>query len=69
MKAGILLAISDGRLKDALRILESCKVTRPVEFGHKCIINALLHPDDSYAHALIAKVELGRWPMTDFSKQ
>lgn len=66
MKAGILLAISDGRLKDALRLLESCRVTKPVELGHKCIINACLHPDDAYAHALIAKVELGRWPDTDF---
>lgn len=66
MKAGIIEAISAGRLKDALRLLESCAITKPVELGHKCIINACLHPDDAYAHALIAKIEMSRWPDTDF---
>lgn len=66
MKQGILQAISDCRLRDALRLLESCVATRPVEFGHKCLINACLHDDDAYAHALIAKIELGRWPDSEF---
>lgn len=69
MKYGILQAIADCRLRDALRLLEQCRVTKPVEIGHGCIINALLHPDDAYDHAVIAKCEMSRWPADAFQRE
>jgi hypothetical protein len=56
MKHGILQAISDCRLRDALRMLEQCAFNPTVEVCHKLVLTAMMDSEGAYAHALEAKV-------------
>ena len=47
MKYGILLALAEGRHKDALLMLEKCKVTKEVETTHAYIATALSDGDEA----------------------
>ena len=45
MKMGILVALAEGRLEDALRMLDQCKVTTPVETAYQYIATGLQDGD------------------------
>lgn len=68
MKCGIIEAISDCRLSDALLMLEHCQVTKPIEVAHGLVLNAMMDSDSAYAHALEAKIVLHQFSEKEFVK-
>lgn len=66
MKRGILEAIADCRLRDALRMLEDCAYSKPVEVSHRLVLTAMIDTEGAYAHALEARVILHNFSDSEF---
>lgn len=71
MKCGIIKAISDGRLKDALRMLKQCYKTDATEAIHQYIATALIDGSGEvqYALALHARIKMQGVPDSEFRQQ
>lgn len=68
MKHGIIRAISKCRLKDALKMLEECRPSKPVIASHKLILTAMMDSDSAYTHALEAKILIQQFSSNEFQK-
>ena len=69
MKLGIIEAIADCRLTDALQMLEQCKQSKPAEVAHGLVLNAMTDSDAAYAHALEAMIVLHQFSEEQFVRR